>query len=355
MQEKEMDGQAVEKVSSAPDSRVSNEALALLLDSDVIDMHLETYTPNRLFGYDLARRHVKPPLGGRLFGHLDLPRIKDSGLTGAMWSISTNPFRTAEGRWKLLQRNIEKLKALVEEREELALVSTLAAYRAVRQEGRHAVMLSVQGGHALDAGVAERKLPDPDLMRVTLVHLTGSSIGGTSSPLGFSRHLSEHGMAMVEMLDEARVFVDLAHIHPDSFWEAYVVHDRSLPLLVTHTGVRGVKKHWRNLDDAQLRAVAQTGGVVGIIFHAGFLKRRGGPRDARMVVEHIEHAVRVAGEDCVGIGTDYDGFIVPPSDLRDGAGYALVVQELLDNGMPEQRIRKILGGNFLRALGELRP
>ena len=119
--------------------------------------------------------------------------------------------------------------------------------------GRHAVMMALQGGNALDAGLAEKKLPDDAIMRVTLMHLTGSRIGGTSSPLGLARHLTEHGMELVQMLDEARVFIDLAHCHPDSFWETYVIHDRTLPLLVTHTGIRGVKAHWRNLESRGLR------------------------------------------------------------------------------------------------------
>ncbi len=333
---------------------VSEEALALVRDADVIDMHIDTYTPMRLFGYDPKRRHGKGVLGGRLFGHLDLPRIEESGLKGAMWSITTNPFRFAAKRWRQLESNIADLRRFVAESDALAIVSNLSEYRKVRASGRHAVMLAVQGGNALDMGVPERRLPDPALMRVTLMHLTGSAIGGSSSPFGMARHLTEHGMGLIQMLDEARVFVDLAHSHPDSFWEAYVIHDRTLPLLVTHTGVRGVKGHWRNLDDAQLRAVAETGGVVGIMFHAGFLRRRKGPKDARMITEHIRHAVKVAGEDHVGIGSDYDGFIVPPSDMRSGTSYAIIADELLKVGMSEKVVRKILGQNFLRALGEMR-
>lgn len=334
---------------------VSDEAMQLVKESDVIDMHVETYTPMRLFGYDPKRHHRKGLLGGRLFGHLDLPRIEDSGLNGAMWSITTNPFRMPGKRWRLTEKNISDLRSFVAATDSLAIVSTAAQYREAREAGRHAVMLALQGGNALDVGVDDRKMPDPDIVRVTLMHLTGSAVGGSSSPLGIARHLSEHGMALLQMLDEAKVFVDLAHCHPDSFWEAYVIHDRTLPLLVTHTGVRGVKAHWRNLDDGQLRAIAETGGVVGIMFHSGFLRRRKGPKDVRMVIEHIRHAVRVAGEDSVGIGSDYDGFIVPPSDIRSANAYALIAHHLLEVGMKEDVVKKILGGNFLRVLGEMRP
>ena len=147
-----------------------------------------------------------------------------------------------------------------------------------------------------------------------------------------AKGLTEAGKRLVEQLDAERIFVDLAHIHPDGFWDALDVHDSALPVLVTHTGVDGVCPHWRNLDNAQIRAVAETGGVVGIMAHGGFLRRRGGPRDGAMVVEHMEHVIDVAGEDAVALGTDYDGFISPPKDLRSGDSYPVLVQHMLDRG-----------------------
>jgi membrane dipeptidase len=151
------------------------------------------------------------------------------------------------------------------------------------------------------------------------------------------------------------VFVDLAHAHPESFWDAVDAHDGRLPLLSTHTGVSGVYPSWRNLDDRQLRAIADTGGVVGIIYSSFFLVPRGREDGVRMVVEHMEHAIRVAGEEHVGLGTDYDGFIIPPPDLRSADSYPRLVQAMLDAGWSERRIARVLGGNFLRAFGEMRP
>ena len=156
-------------------------------------------------------------------------------------------------------------------------------------------------------------------------------------------------------LNARRIFVDLAHIHERAFFDAVAVHDRTQPLLVTHTGVRGVRSMWRNLTDAQLRAVADTGGTVGIIFAEPFLKRPGGPRDAGMVVEHIAHVVDTVGDAHVSIGSDFDGAITPPPDLHGADCYPRLVQHMLDRGWREDRIRKALGANFLRALGMLRP
>jgi len=200
-------------------------------------------------------------------------------------------------------------------------------------------------------------IPDGAVTRVTLVHLTDSCYGTTSSPLrwGRDRGLGQRGRELVEQLDANRVFVDLAHISRPAFWEAVETHDASLPLIVTHTGVCGVRPHWRNLDDDQLRAIADSGGTVGIMFHSGFLRRPGGPRDADMVLEHMEHVARTVGDEFVSIGTDYDGFITPPWDLRDGLGYSRLVERMLHRRWTERQIRGALGENALRALTLLRP
>ena len=133
------------------------------------------------------------------------------------------------------------------------------------------------------------------------------------------------------------------------------VHDASQPLIATHAGVDGVRPHWRNLDDRQLGAIADTGGTVGIIFSAPFLTRPGGPRDGRMVIEHMEHIRDAIGEDFVSVGSDFDGAITPPGDIASGETYPRLVQYMLDRGWSDRAIRKALGGNALRALGLLRP
>ena len=94
---------------------------------------------------------------------------------------------------------------------------------------------------------------------------------------------------------------------------------------------------------------------MGIIFAANFLKRRHGPNTADMVVEHIEHVIKVAGEDVVGIGSDFDGFISPPLELSTGSDYPVLVQRMLDRSWSHARIQKVLGGNFLACWSRLRP
>ena len=109
---------------------------------------------------------------------------------------------------------------------------------------------------------------------------------------------------------------------------------------------------WRNIDDEQLRAVAATGGTVGIMFQQSFLGS--GHVDARTVVDHIDHVIRVIGEDHVSLGTDYDGAISPPKDLPTLFELPRIVQVMLERGHSPERIGKVLGGNFLRTVEALR-
>ncbi len=339
---------------------ISVAAVQFARECEIIDLHVDSFIPPRLWGYGVLHRHKGGPLGHRFFGHLDLPRLQDGGLGGAMWSITTNPFRSPAARWEVFQKNLRGLQSLVNaSRGAMRIVRTHSEYMAARAQHAHAVLVSIQGGNALEAapnGPAD--IANNAVVRVTLVHLTSSVYGTTSSPqsaLRFNKGLTRAGAQLVERLNDRRIFVDLAHIHPKAFWDAVRIHDKRQPLLATHTGVTGVKKHWRNLDDKQLRAIADTGGVVGVIFSTAFLKTRRTGADAGMVVDHIEHIVNVVGEDHAAVGSDFDGAIIPPLDLASAECYPVLVEHMLARGWSETRIRKILGLNFLRCFQQLRP
>jgi membrane dipeptidase len=338
----------------------SEEAVRLARDCELIDLHIDTFIPPRLWGYDPLVAHRSALLGRWWFGHLDLPRMHEGGLSGAMWSITTNPSRRPKKRWQTFQRNLAGMQSLVvRSGGGLEIVRTHAEYLSARNRGAHAVMVSIQGGNALEAapgGMAA--VPKRMVVRATVVHLTTSSFGETSSPLRKFhpvRGLTEKGAEFVRQCNAERVFVDLAHIGEDAFWQAFEVLDRGQPVLATHTGVDGPRKHWRNLTDKQIQAIADTGGTIGIIFSEPFLKRPGGPTNGAMVVEHMQHIINVAGEDFVSVGSDFDGMIRPPWDLKSGETYPVLVQHMLDAGWDEGRITKVLGGNFLRAFEALRP
>ena len=339
---------------------VGGEAAELTGDAFMIDLHIDTFIPPRLLGYDVKKRHGLGVLGGRFFGHLDFPRIQDAGLDAAMWSITTNPFRFPRSRWRVFLKNLTRFRKLIASTEGAFVeVKTCSQLEEATSRGQHGVLFSIQGGNALAAAPeGPCSIPDDVVTRITLVHLTSSCYGVTSSPLrlgGSQRGLTERGREFVEQCNSRRVFVDLAHINRAGFWDALETHDRTLPAIATHTGVCGVRPHWRNLDDGQVKAIADTGGVVGVIFAGTFLRRRKGPRDVAMVVEHMEHIMKVGGDRAVAIGSDYDGAIVPPKGLRNGVHYARLVQCMLERKWSEEQIRGALGLNFLESFRALRP
>lgn len=336
---------------------VSRAAVDLLLDADFVDLHLDLEVPVRLFGWRPDRHHGVARRVRPFFGHTDYPRLREAGFTGLVYDIATNPFRPKGNRLRTTLRNLEAVKARIDAHpDHLERVTDAAGYDRARAAGRTALWISLQGGNALSA--------DPEVLdgevgrllhRITLVHLTRSDLGGTNSPLGGDGGLTALGRRMVEACNRNRVLVDLAHSGKTTFWDTLAIHRPDLPPIVSHTGVQAVRDHWRNVDDDQLRAIADRGGVIGIMYQSSFLAPVLWTCPRRAIVDHLEHVIRTVGEDFAAIGTDYDGMIVPPHDLVDVTHHPLLVQDMLDRGWSEERVRKVLGRNYLRVVREIRP
>lgn len=322
---------------------------------DVVDLHVESFVWTRVLGYDLGTWHGRTPLPGhRLLGQADLPRMLAVGLSGAVMSIATNPFRTAAGRRAVFFANLARLRRLLGRDPRVEVVADAAGYARARAAGRLATFLGVQGANALapeDLAAA----PLGAVSRITLVHLTRSGLGAPSAPGGGGGGLTAKGRRFVEAMGERSILLDLAHAAPRTFWQALDAAGAGRPAIVSHTGVRGQRDSWRNLDDDQVRAVAARGGVVGVMLHRGFLARPGWRATAADVVRHLDHVVRVGGEDAAALGSDFDGFIVPPRDLPTVLELPRLVQRMLEAGHGPERVRKILGANYLRVVRALRP
>ena len=339
---------------------ISQEAVELYLACELIDLHIDSFIWTRVFGYDVRRRHGRGLLNGRFYSQVDLPRLREARIGAAMWSITTNPLRSADGRAAAFGTNLQRLRGLFESvPDQACIVRNHAEYREARARGQHAVLLSIQGGNALDRDLDALEQLGDWVQRVTLVHLTRSRLGRSSAPqlaAAGTEGLTAQGRAYVQELNARRVFVDLAHIGRRGFFDALEVHDPSQPAIVTHTGVSGAFPHWRNIDDEQLRAVAATGGVVGVIYNGGYLSGRylSGGR-ASDIARHIQHIVRCVGPEVPALGSDWDGFIIPPADMRTCLELPRLVQAMLDLRFSPELIRNVLGANFLRAYERLRP
>jgi membrane dipeptidase len=337
---------------------ISRAAVDLYLASEVIDLHIDSFIWRRLFGYDLQRRHGAGLLRGCFYSHCDLPRVREARVGGAVWIITTNPLRTRRGRRSALRANLARLRAELTERGDVEVVHDLAGYRACRARGGHAAFVGIQGGNALEVAIDDFDLPEfADISLITLLHFTRSRIGAPALPwyLRFGRQgLTTFGADYVRKLNQRRILVDLAHLGQRGFWDVLEVHDKSQPITISHAACQAVHGHFRNVTDAQIRAVADRGGVVGIIFNTAFLGGSLFRGRAERVVAHIVHAVQQVGADHVSLGSDFDGAIVPPRDLRSLYELPRLVELMLRAGMRETDVQKVLGGSFLRMLGALR-
>ena len=338
---------------------ISYAAAELYLASEVVDLHVESFSFTRSFGYDLRKRHGLGLHRAQFFGQADFPRLLEAGVNGAVWSITANPLRPTEDRAASFSAQLRELKGLFEAATPLVeFVRDFSEYRAARARGAQAAFVGVQGANALDPDPARLGDFASELVKICLLHLTRNQLGATSTWSGFATRdagLGARGHEFIAAMNEQRVLVDLAHIHPRAFWEAVRAAHPGIPLLVSHTGVSGVHAHWRNLDDAQLRAVAASGGTVGIMYHSAYL---GDPLFAgrlASVARHIQHALGVIGPEHVSLGSDWDGLICTPRDMPTCLELPRLVQALLGLGISEEAIEKVLGLNFLRILGQVRP
>ncbi len=336
---------------------ISREAIDLYASCDSIDLHIETFLWSRILGYDLTRRHGHGLLGARFYSQVDLPRMLEAGMTGGVFSIVTNPFRSRRGRSAVCLRNLQRLREELEAHgDHLAVVTDHAGYVAARAAGKVACWLAVQGGNGLDSEPVDlSQIPDRIVSRITVVHMLRSTLGTSNSPGGGDEGLTRLGRDYIAQMNDQRILVDLSHISVQGFWDALQAHDHTQPAIVSHSGVRGVHDMWRNIADDQIEAIADTGGVIGVIFHSLFLDGSWLGTRADRVVDHMEHVINVAGEDAVALGSDWDGMIVTPRDMKTVLELPVLVQLMMDRGWRDERIAKILGGNYLRVVKEIRP
>jgi len=328
---------------------VSDEAKAVHAAYPAVDLHADTLMWTRWLGYDLHRRH-NPPLPKAAYGgHVDVPRLREGGVAAQFFGLVSLPLRERSGG--LARAVDEQIDALVEavERRPSALhvVQRTDQIRACEGKGQIAALLGIEGAHALE-GDLDRidHFARRGVRYLGLLHFSANDAGYPAYGRGRNddRGLTPWGRDLVRRCEAASVLVDLAHINRRGFLDACEMAAR--PPIVSHTGVLGAFEHWRNIDDAQLRAVAEKGGCVGVIFCPRFVGGDGlGP-----VVKHLLHILDVVGEDVPALGSDWDGFIVPTSPLRDPTGLPRLTEALLAAKVPERVIGKILRLNVLRVL-----
>ena len=325
-----------------------DEARAFHAEVHVLDLHADTAKLMDKLGYDLAARHERPmPRRVNVFGHVDLPRMRDGGVAGQFFSFWTTPY-PQRGCAKSVTKQLDALDvAMAKHPTELRWTRTGADVRAAKASGQLAALGGIEGGQALEGDLeAIEAFSRRGVRYLGLLHFSANAIGRPAKGRGSDANqgLTAFGRDVVRECERTGVIVDLAHINRRGYFDALEL--ATVPPMVSHTGVLGVHDHWRNIDDEQLRAIADKGGCVGIIFARKYL----GSASIDSVVDHLLHIVDVAGDDVPALGSDFDGFVVPPEGLEDIAAMPNLTVALSRRGVTPRVLEKILGGNVLRVL-----
>jgi len=345
---------------------VTDAARRLHATLDVVDLHADAL----LWRRSLLRRGT--------WGHTDVPRMIEGRMalqvfttvtkTPRGMNIEANPgdsdnitlLAVLEGwpprTWgSLLERALwqaDKLRRFAADSHgRLAIIRTredLDGYLALHRDDPEtaAGLLGIEGAQALEDDVANvDRLFDAGFRLFGLTHFFDNEVGGSAHGVA-KGGLTPFGRRVVARMEQLGILVDLAHASPALVDDVLAVATR--PVVVSHTGVKGTCDNRRNLDDGRLSAIAATGGVVGIgLWDTAVCGTT--PSDWARAVRH---AVRVAGVDHVGLGSDWDGAVAA---MVDASQTVRLTQALLDEGFAEEDIRKIMGGNAIRVLTESLP
>lgn len=294
--------------------------------------------------------------------HTDLARMKASGITGEFFSIYVPKELAPKGSLEHALSLIDVTYRQVERYpDDLILATSVADIRRAKVQGKIAVLMGIEGGHAIENSLAA--LREMYRLGVRYMTLTHSNTNDWADSAGFSgpTPVKHHGLApfgeeVVKEMQRIGMFVDISHVSDETFWATLKV--AKAPVIASHSSARALSNNRRNLTDEMLQALAKNGGVCMVNYWSRFLVDDFGTPNAKKatlgtLVDHIEHIVKVAGIDHVGLGSDFDGVDVLPEGIDGIESLPKITEELVKRGYSDADILKILGENFLRAFGEI--
>lgn len=370
------------------------EQKAARIHNAVLTVDTHTDTPMHLLrsDFNIGERHNAKETGTKS----DLPRMKEGGLDAQFFAVFLSQgVRTDEGYEKANKKAFEIIKSIyksVEASPELAQIARVPkdAY-TIEKSGKRAIYIGIENGYAIkhDLTMIE-KFWQLGVRYITLCHTSNNDICDSSTDKKGAEHngLSPFGIEVVKEMNRTGMMIDVSHISDSSLYD--VLRITKAPVMASHSCSRAVCDNPRNLTDDGLRAVAKNGGVIQMCILSDYVKspepnpardsaravirikyhnfeglsaeqERAGwdewrevskkfPQNlatVKDVVDHIDHIVKVAGIDHVGIGTDFDGGGAV-SGCYDVSEMGNITLELVRRGYDEEQIRKIWGGNFMR-------
>jgi membrane dipeptidase len=362
------------------------------------DMHAHPAMNAYFWGRDLRKHYFAGSAFNPLASLTDFEMLRE-GDVRVLWSVLHVPeeeyfrlppvrllaYLTRGGRailrdkaWMSTLRMLEAMEEQVDQAAEFAIAHSNAELDATLAEGKRVFVHTVEGGHQLSAGLDEgdvkghltrlEELASRGVASLILAHLFPNQLAGHSecipthnqkilfwrlnTEVDDTRGLTEVGREVVKRMAELRMVPDVTHCSPASRNEVYELVGDKIPIVASHTGVQALNKAAVNLSEEDVRAIAASGGVVGVIFMPYWLKTPD-PGDG---LEAIWNTMRQVNEwsggdwQHVGIGTDFDGFTDPPDDCHSAAELPEVRKMLKGEGLSQANVDAILGGNARRVL-----
>jgi membrane dipeptidase len=328
-----------------------------------------------------ADDRAEPFLARRPVGHLDLERAREGGFAAGFFAIFVEPEGEEErAATRIPDRTppyavplagpiptdhaVREAGAMVELLHELAAGDNVRVARSVGdvqeaiEGGPLAAILHFEGAEPIEPGLGNLgDLYERGLRSVGLVwsrpnaFATGVAFRFPSTP-DIGEGLTLAGRRLVSECNDLGILIDLSHLNERGFWD--VAELSEAPLVASHSNALALSANSRNLTDAQIDAIGNSGGIVGVTYHAGMLTEAGGidpdvplPR----VIDHVDYVVGRIGIDHVGFGSDFDGAVMP-SDLGDASGLQRVADALRDRGYDEEEVAKLAHANWLRVIDE---
>lgn len=365
----------------------ANPARTAYHQAIVIDMHNDLASRVLDDGYDPDVRHAPGYAADR--GDSDLPRLVESGVTAqflAAFVDASHTTRTPDHSLAHALAQLDLVDAFIARHPDHLLPGrTGHDIRRAKAQHQIAIFSAVEGGHAIQNSLDNlRLLYRRGARYLTLTWNNGNDWAGSSIGVHGTRTggLTAFGQAVVREMNALGMLVDVSHVSDATF--ADVIATSTAPVIASHSNCRALAPHPRNLSDNMLRAVARTGGVVNVNFFAAFLDAGFAARLDRMMseftpthtpgfdatratrfqeiprpplstlVDHVEHIVRVAGIEHVGLGSDFDGVNgMLPAGIADITSLPQLAEALFQRGFHDAELQAILGGNMLRVIEQV--